>query len=61
MPTRPKKYGYSYSVTKEQIAAYQKLPIKERLRWLEEAQEFIAATLTKKQLELLQKFRLGDI
>jgi len=53
--------GFSYHVTDEQIEAYRKLPPEERLRWLEEAQEFIYKALSKEKWEILQKFRRGDI
>jgi len=53
--------GFSYHVTDEQIEEYSKLPPEERLRWLEEAQEFMFTALSKEKWELLQKFRRGDI
>ena len=53
--------GFSYHVTDEQVEEYSKLPPEERLRWLEEAQEFIFKALSKEKWELLQKFRRGDI
>ena len=61
MENQNRQHGYSYHVTLEQIEAYQKLPIKERLRWLEEAREFIASMLTREQWEIMQKFRRGEI
>jgi hypothetical protein len=53
--------GFSYHVTDEQIEAYRKLPIEERLRWLEEAREFLAKILPNEQLEIMEKFRRGEI
>lgn len=53
--------GYSYYLTDEQIEDFLKLPIRERLRWLEEAQELIYRTYTKEQWETLQQFRRGEI
>jgi hypothetical protein len=53
--------GYSYFVTEEQIEEFQKLPLKERLRWLEEYQEFTYRALSKEEWETLQKFRSGEI
>ena len=64
MPNREqsnKRKGFSYSVTKEQIEAYRKLPIEERLRWLEEAHEFLSKVLQKEQWETIEKFRRGDL
>ncbi|MBI5216833.1 MAG: hypothetical protein HY960_13860 [Ignavibacteriae bacterium] len=51
----------SYSVTDEQIAEYKKIPISERLRWLEEAKEFMYKTLSLEKWETLQKFRRGEL
>jgi len=53
--------GFSYHVTDEQIEAYRKLPIEERLRWLEEAREFMAKVLPKEQLDRMEKFRQGTL
>ena len=53
--------GYSYYVTEEQIEEFQKLPLRERLRWLEEYQEFTYRALSKEEWETLQKFRRGEI
>lgn len=53
--------GYSYHVTDDQIENYRKLPPEERLRWLEEAQEFMYKALSKEKWEILQKFRRGEI
>ncbi len=53
--------GFSFHVTDEQIAEYRKLPLEERLRWLEEAQEFIYKALSKEKWEIMQKFRRGEI
>lgn len=47
------KGGFSYHVTDEQIEEYQKLPPEERLRWLEEAQEFMYKALSKEKWEIL--------
>lgn len=53
--------GFSYHVTEEQIRAYRKMPIDERLRWLEEALEFMVHALPPDKWEILQKFRRGEI
>ena len=56
-----KQGGFSYHLTDEQIDKFLKLPVSERLRWLQEAQELIFRTYTEEQWELLQKFRRGEI
>ena len=59
--TENPKGGFSYHVTDDQISFYSKLPYEERLRWLEEALEFMYNALSKEQWEILQKFRRGEI
>ena len=56
-----KNGGFSYSVTKEQIDAYLRLPAEERLRWLEEGREFILRILPEDKLEIMGKFRRGEM
>ena len=58
-----KKYltGYYYTVSDEQIKKYLKIPIVERLRWLEEAQEFMYKALSPEKWKIMQKFRRGEI
>lgn len=53
--------GFSYAVRDEQIREYMKVPIGERFRWLEEAQEFTFRVLTPERWEILQKFRRGEL
>ena len=53
--------GFSYYVSDEQLEFYGSLPIEERLRWLEEAQEFMFKILPKEKWDLLQRFRRGEI
>ena len=48
-------------VPDEQWEFYRRLPIEERLRWLEEAQEFMYKILPREKWELLQKFRRGEM
>ena len=53
--------GFSYYVSDEQIREYQKVSISERLRWLEEAQEFMFHALSPETWEIMQKFRRGEL
>lgn len=53
--------GFSYYVSDEQIARFKQLPISERLRWLEEAQEFIWNTVSKETWNRIQQFRRGEL
>ena len=43
--------GYDYHVTDEQIDFFGRLSVKERLRWLEEAQEFMFSILPPENWE----------
>ena len=60
-PTKNIRGGYSYSVTDDQICDFLKLSVGERLRWIEESQEFFFKTLPPTQWEILQKFRRGEL
>ena len=56
-----RKKGFRHRVTDEQIRFFRSLPIEERLRWLEEAQEFMWKAMPKKNWEIMQKFRRGEL
>ena len=51
--------GFAYYVTKEQIREYMKLSPELKLKWLEEANEFIWKY--GKNKEIREKFREGEI
>ena len=61
MDSNNAKKGFSYYVSREQIEAFRKLPVEERLRWLEEAREFMIRFMPPRNWEILQKFRRGEI
>ncbi len=44
--------GYHYSVTDEQIAAYSKWTLYEKMRWIEETNKFIYSVQTPAEREL---------
>jgi len=54
------KKGFSYILTKEQIAEYRSWPVERRLRWLFTANK-MRRYLPKKTIEIQEAFRQGKI
>ena len=54
-----KRGGYSYHYTAEQIEAFQKLTIQQRLKWVEEMSRFLYKFRPAESKEICEKFRLG--
>lgn len=55
------KKGFSYYVDEKTIREYMKVPIKDKLKWLEEANNFTVKVLSKKNYKIWEKFRKGEI
>ena len=55
------KKGYSYTIEDEKIIEYMKLSTEDKLKWLEEINEFTCAALSEEQKALRDKFRAGEI
>ncbi|MCK4796039.1 MAG: hypothetical protein KAT05_01590 [Spirochaetes bacterium] len=55
------KKGYSYTIEDEKIIEYMKLSIEDKLKWLEEINEFTFMILSEEQKTLRNKFRAGEI
>jgi hypothetical protein len=53
--------GYSYIVTREQIRKYASLTPKQKLDWLQEANDFVNKFISAKSRSIQKKFRRGDI
>ncbi|MCJ7509236.1 MAG: hypothetical protein MUO85_11030 [candidate division Zixibacteria bacterium] len=51
------KKGFSYTLEDEKIIEYMKLSTKDKLRWLEEINQFTNLVLNDKQKELRAKLR----
>lgn len=49
------------NVTEEQIRRWLKVPVEQRLQWLEEANEFVRKALSPKTRAIMEKFRRGEI
>jgi len=52
--------GYEYDVTDEQIHRWEALPVEERLRWLEEANEFLRLVHDPETRAFWQAIRRGE-
>lgn len=55
------KKGFSYTVEDEKIIEYMKLSTEEKLRWLEEINEFTDMALNDNEKALRAKLRGGEI
>lgn len=53
--------GFRYRVTKKTILNYLKLTPEQRLEWLEEINKFLYTFMPKRNREIMQKFRAGEI
>lgn len=56
-----KRGGFSYHYTTEQIQAFQKLSIEQRLKWVEDMNKFLFKFMPAKSKEICEKFRQGKI
>ena len=54
------KRGYSYWVSDEQLQAFGKLSLIDRLRWVEAARLFTLATQTPETRERMERLRRGE-
>lgn len=52
--------GFSYTVSDEQIAAYSKWTIAEKLRWLEETNKLIYSLQTPEERKRMLQLRNGE-
>lgn len=56
----PRK-GYSHAYTLEQLRAFRDVPAVDKLRWLEGMRRFLERSLTPEKLEIMRRFRAGEI
>jgi hypothetical protein len=57
--TEKRKLVYYRSM--EEIRAYQKVPVREKLKWLEEANMFLYRAMSRKAKRIREKFRKGKL
>lgn len=55
------KKGFSYRVEDEKIIEYMKLSTEDKLKWLEDINEFTDMVLNDKEKALRAKLRCGEI
>ncbi len=55
------KIGFFYSLEDEKIIEYLKLSTEEKLKWLQEINDFTNMVLSDKEKEFRQKLRAGTI
>lgn len=53
--------GYSYTIEDDKIREYMSLSTEDRLRWLQEINEFTDLVLTTKDREIREKLRRAEI
>lgn len=53
--------GYSHAYTIEQLRAFRDVPAVEKLRWLEALRQFVECSLTPEKLEIMARFRRGEL
>ena len=56
-----RRRGYSHAYTIEQLRAFRDVPAEDKLRWLEAMRRFLERSLTPERLEIMQRFRRGDL
>ena len=58
--TGPSRGGFSYWVSDEQLEAFGKLSLIDRLRWVEAARQFTLAGQTPRTRERMERLRRGE-
>jgi hypothetical protein len=53
--------GFIYTLEDEKIIGYMQLSTEEKLKWLEEINEFTNMVLSDREKELREKLRAGEI
>lgn len=55
------KKGFFYTIEDEKILEYMKLSTEDKLKWLEEINEFTNMVLSEKEKKMREKLRSGNI
>ncbi len=56
-----RKRGFSHAYSMEQLRAFRDVPAEDKLRWLEGMRRFLERSLTPEKLQIMQRFRRGDL
>ena len=55
------KRGVSHAYPIEKLREFRAIPAAEKLRWLEEMRGFLERALTPEKLEIMRRFRRGEL
>ncbi len=58
-PSRKRGCTHVYSI--EQLRAFRDVPAVDKLRWLEGMRRFLERSLTPEKIEIMRRFRRGDL
>ena len=58
-PTRKRGFSHAYSI--EQLRAFRDIPVVDKLRSLESMRRFLERSLTPEKIEIMHRFRRGDL
>lgn len=61
MAERARRGGYTHVYSIEQLRAFRDIPAAEKLRWLEQMRQFLERSLTPEKIEVMRRFRRGDL
>jgi hypothetical protein len=53
--------GVTHHYTIEQLRAFRDTPAIDKLRWLESMRRFLEKSLTPERIEIMQRFRRGEL
>jgi hypothetical protein len=57
----PPRRGVVHAYSLEQLRAFRDVPAEDKLRWLERMRSFLARSLTPEKIEIMNRFRRGDL
>jgi hypothetical protein len=57
----PNKRGIHHAYSLDQLREFRAIPAEEKLRWLEAMRGFLERALTPEKLEIMKRFRRGDL
>lgn len=57
----PSGKGFRHAYTIEQLRAFRDVPAADKLRWLEQMRRFLERSLTPEKIEIMNRFRRGEL
>lgn len=61
MSDRTRQLGYTHAFTIEQLRSFRDIAAIEKLRWLESMRRFLEKSLTPEKLDVMMRFRRGEL